>query len=134
MSAQAKRKEPVTRYVTVLFTVLLLVGCGGAPQAPQAKAPAPDTTAPAVTEVSFSKDVQPIIAASCMPCHAADGKAARYDLTSYDKVMALVVAGKADSSKIFDVLNQGKMPPAGKLDSARLATIQQWIDAGAKNN
>ena len=46
----------------------------------------------------------------------------------------LVVPGKADSSKLFQVLQSGKMPPAGKLGSAKLATIRQWIDEGAKDN
>jgi mono/diheme cytochrome c family protein len=133
MSTRIKRKEPVTNYVIAFCSALLLVGCG-TPQQPQAKAPVTDTTQPAAVEVSFSKDVQPIFAASCMPCHAPGGGAARYDLTAYDKVAALVVAGKADSSKLFTVLNQGRMPPSGKLDSSRLATVRKWIDQGAKNN
>jgi mono/diheme cytochrome c family protein len=119
----------------VALVALLLIGCGGGnvPQ-PQANAPAPDTVKPAAVEVSYSKDIQPIFTASCMPCHSGADAKARYDLTAYDKVVTLVVAGKADSSKLFSVLNDGKMPPPGKLDAAKLATIRRWIAQGAKNN
>ncbi len=123
------------KYLTVFaVAVLLFAGCGGKPTQPQAKAPVQDEPEPAAAEVSFSRDVQPIFSASCMPCHAPGGGAAKYDLTSYDKVATLVEPGKSGSSKLFTVLDQGKMPPSGKLDSAKLTAVQKWIDEGAKNN
>jgi uncharacterized membrane protein len=120
------------RALAVLSVVLLLVGCGSQP-APAPKAeqtPAPDTTAPAPV---LAHEVQSIITANCLPCHAAGGSAAKYDLTSPEGLAKLVVPGKADSSKLYQVLASGKMPPAGKLDSAKLATIQKWINEGAKD-
>ena len=82
----------------------------------------------------LAHEVQSIITTSCLPCHAPGGQAAKYDLTSPERLAKLVVPGKADSSKLFQVLQSGKMPPAGKLGSAKLATIRQWIDEGAKDN
>jgi uncharacterized membrane protein len=119
--------------LAVMFVALLFVGCGSQPApvpAPKAEeTPAPDTTAPALV---LAHEVQSIITASCLPCHAAGGKAEKYDLTSPEGLAKLVVPGKADSSKLYQVVRDGKMPPAGKLDSAKLSTIQKWIGEGAK--
>lgn len=121
------------RALAVLFVVLFFVGCGSQPAAPAPKAEqttAPDTTAPAVV---LAHEVQSIIAASCLPCHSAGGNAAKYDLTTPENLAKLVVPGKPDSSKLYQVLASGKMPPSGKLDSARLATFHKWISEGAKD-
>ena len=122
------------RALAILFVVLLFVGCGSQPApAPAPKAeetPAPDTTAPAPV---LAHEVQSIVTASCLPCHAAGGNAAKYDLTTPENLAKLVVPGKPDSSKLYQVLASGKMPPAGKLDSAKLATFHKWISEGAKD-
>ena len=120
------------RALAILFVTLLLVGCGSQP----ARAPAPKAEeTPAPVEVSFAKDVQSIVTANCLPCHSgAKDAAAKSNWTTYDGVMADVVAGNPDSSKFYQMLRDGKMPPSGKLDSTKLATIQRWINEGAKNN
>lgn len=120
------------RALAVLSVVLLLVGCGSQPTpAPKAEqTPVPDTTAPAVV---LAHEVQSIVTASCLPCHAAGGSAAKYDLTTPEGLAKLVVPGNADSSKLYQVLASGKMPPSGKLDSARLATFHKWISKGVKD-
>lgn len=123
------------RVLAVLSVALLLVGCGSQPAAPAApeaeQAPVPDTTAPAPV---LAHEVQSIITASCLPCHAAGGSAAKYDLTSAEGLAKLIVPGMPDSSKLYQMVRDGKMPPSGKLDSAKLATIQKWISEGAKSN
>ena len=122
------------KYVVALAAALLLIGCGGG-EKPQAQTPPTDTARPAVVEASFAKDVAPIFAANCMPCHsgAADAKS-KYDLSRFDGVVKNVVAGKPDSSKLHTMLFEGKMPPTGPLDAAKVATIKKWVDEGAKNN
>lgn len=122
------------RTLAVLFVALLLIGCGGGTE-PQARAPAPDTTKPAVVEISFAKDIQSIVTASCLPCHsgAKDAKS-KYNWTTYEGVIAEVVPGKPDSSKFYQMLSAGTMPPAGKLDAAKLDIVNKWITEGAKNN
>jgi len=121
--------------LAVMFAALLLVGCGSQPApAPARKAeepPAHDTTQPAMV---LAHEVQSIVTASCLPCHAAGGSAAKYDLTTPEGLAKLVVPGMPDSSKLYQVVRDGKMPPSGKLDSAKLATIQQWINESAGDN
>jgi hypothetical protein len=121
--------------LALFFAILLVVGCGSQPAAPKAETPA-------TSDVSFAKDVQPILAQTCMPCHSvgADAKS-KYVLTGYEGVMgtgkdsvANVFAGNPDSSVLYELLQTGKMPPAGPLDPAKVATVQNWINEGAKNN
>jgi hypothetical protein len=124
------------RALAMLFVALLLVGCGSQPAAPAAPK----------AEVTFAKDVQPILSQTCMPCHAG-GKDARgsYDLTSYAGVMGNgldsipdVIPGNADSSFLYLRVNGVLKPQMPKerppLSAAQLATIKKWIDGGAKNN
>jgi uncharacterized membrane protein len=116
--------------LAVMFVALLLVGCGSQPApAPEAEEPpASDTTQPATV---LAHEVQSIVTSSCLPCHAAGGKAEEYDLTSPEGLAKMVVPGSADSSKLYQVVRDGRMPPTGRLDSAKVATIQKWIDEGA---
>ena len=92
-----------------------------------------------VGEVSFSQDVQPILATYCYfpgtnnPCHISgsfDG-----DFTSYDGV-----AAKAALIRNRAVI-QRNMPPENSTegpieiaDPCDITLIQMWIDEGAKNN
>jgi len=125
------------KVLALLFAALLIAGCGNQPAAPAPKA---ETAAPA--EVSFAKDVQPILTQSCMPCHSggADAKS-KYVLTGYEGVMgtgkdsvANVFAGNADSSVLYQMLKICKMPPAGPLPTDKVDLVKKWIDQGAKNN
>jgi len=118
------------RVATLLCFALLLAGCGSKPvPAPVVRPPEPDTAG-----VTFSKDIQPVFAAGCVPCHAAGGGAAKYPVTTYGGAAALVKPGNPDSSKLYQILVEGKMPPSGRLDSTTLAKVREWIVAGARND
>ena len=124
------------RLLAALFTTLLLFGCGGRPSpAPAPKtqqATASETDKSMATPVSFAKDIQSLAATSCMPCHAGANSSRNW--TVYQNVNAIVVAGNPESSKFFQVLNDGRMPPGRKLDSTKIALVYRWIRQGAKNN
>jgi hypothetical protein len=124
------------RALAILFVTLLFVGCGSQPAAPAAPK----------AEVTFAKDIQPMLSQTCMPCHAG-GKDAKgsYDLTGYAGVMGNgsdsipdVIPGKADSSLLYLRLTgalQPQMPKARPpLNAGQLTTVKKWIDQGAKNN
>jgi hypothetical protein len=128
--------------LALLFAALLIAGCGSQPAAPAT----PKTETPATADVSFAKDIQPILTQTCMPCHAG-GKDARgsYDLTCYSGTMGNgsdsipnVIPGNADSSTLYLRLTGAVAPQMPKarppLDAGQLTTIKKWIDQGAKNN
>lgn len=94
-------------------------------------------------DVTFSKDVWPILQARCAECHAADG--AEGDLR-FDLGRAAVEGGghtgrpifgsSADESELIRRITSTKpgyrMPKKGpRLPDSEIATLTQWIDSGA---
>lgn len=107
-------------------------------------------------QVSFKKDVFPIIDKRCLSCHAEDeDNPSELSLDTYAMLMAggkhgkPVVPGKSAESMLVKKL--GEEPPFGKrmplnkkkridegtakwLSDADVKTIVDWIDQGAKDN
>ena len=110
------------------------------------------------SEVSYSKDVQPIFEKYCFECHDHSGEgvvASGFSVRDYDSVMKgtelgqVVVAGSSMSSTLYLVVAQKTapeihMPPhhrqawaegrGSPLSADDVGIIQAWIDQGAKNN
>ncbi|MES2780247.1 MAG: hypothetical protein V4651_10165 [Bacteroidota bacterium] len=80
------------------------------------------------TVVTYTSDIQPLIAANCaVPgCHVAG--ATFPDLSSYTGLKNNITAVKTRA------IDQQTMPAAGPMSSADIAKLQSWIDAGALNN
>lgn len=106
---------------------------------------------PAPVEVSFKRDVQPILEDYCVNCHKPGGKGyvkSGLDLTSYQGTMkgtrfgAVVIPGNSEAStftKLLTGTNHGlKMPMglngSGTLDRQYILTLRKWVKQGAKNN
>ena len=109
-------------------------------------------------KVSFSADVQPVLAANCAGCHSgyAEGETSTgLNVTDYASLMhgtrlgEVVVPGSAASSTLYLVVSgesapEIQMPPhheeslaegrGAPLDKAEVRLIKDWIDQGAKNN
>ena len=108
--------------------------------------------------VSFSQDVQPILAEACLQCHmqTAEGESASgLALASYDDLMAgtrfgkVVVPGSRASSVLYQTVAgltapEIRMPPHHEesfaegrgtpLTRAQIDLIGTWIDQGALDN
>lgn len=111
---------------------LVLAGCGQAP------------------DVSYAKDVSPILDKHCKSCHVA-GQAgyvvSGLELASYETLMKgtqygpVVLPGDPLTS-VLVMLIEGRADPslrmphgnAKPLDPADIATIRKWVEQGAKNN
>ena len=129
---------------TIMVLLGLLVSACGSPSSevqPAAKTVAATIDTPAKVEVSFAKDITPILETSCVKCHGVEKVSRGLDLTTYDKAMAgsikgpVITAGDAENSLLYKLLVQGKMPKQGtKLTQAQIETIKAWIAQGALNN
>ncbi|MBL0342473.1 MAG: hypothetical protein IPP71_17165 [Bacteroidetes bacterium] len=93
-------------------------------------------------ELSFTNDVQPIIAANCTQsgCHnSSDGGS--FSLETYESVLGKVSPGNGRKSSIYRsitgrALEGGFMPqsPSQPLSEDQIRTIFVWIEQGALNN
>jgi hypothetical protein len=100
-------------------------------------------------EVSFSRDVQPILNENCRECHTPGGagfQASGLDVTSYQALMKggkygpLVIPGDAFTSTL-NMLVEGRADPSlqmphnrKKLSDQDIQILKDWVDQGAKNN
>ncbi|MFN5346248.1 MAG: hypothetical protein ACK44N_12455 [Bacteroidota bacterium] len=83
--------------------------------------------------VTFSKDIKPIIDANCINCH--NGGA--IDLTNYSGVKAKIndsTLYKSISYSYTGANSSKNMPSSGKLDDCSINKVKAWIDEGALNN
>ena len=109
-------------------------------------------------EISYSKDVKPIINTSCLECHDGKGEGSEESgliLATYDDLMQgtkfgqIVVPGDSGSSTLYRLIGHKadpkiQMPPHHKetvaskrmsaLTDKQIENIKTWIDQGAKNN
>ncbi len=105
------------------------------------------TTAPSDVPVdpSYATDVQPIFSANCVTCHGTSSPSGGYSLTSYagatgpgSDTVPNAIPNSTDSSKLYRRVTGAQPPqmPLGQpaLDTAKIATIRNWINKGAKNN
>ena len=82
----------------------------------------------------FEKKIRPIFAANCVVCHGAKAPMGGLNLSSAASIGAAVIAGDPEHSRLYEALTYAgkvKMPPSGKLPEAEIATIREWITAGA---
>ena len=110
---------------------------------------AAELTACSPRNVSYRRDVQPILAKNCSECHAP-GKpgfeASGFDTTSHQNLMkggkfgALVKPGDAFTSA-FNMLVEGRAHPSiqmphgrEKLPDRDIEILKIWVNEGARNN
>jgi cytochrome c553 len=95
---------------------------------------------PSVGEVTFEKQVRPILKAYCFECHG-EGDKLKADLDL--RLRRLIVKGgesgpavqpgSLDDSLLYKLVQRGKMPPTKKkLSRDEVALISRWIATGAK--
>jgi Planctomycete cytochrome C/WD domain, G-beta repeat len=94
--------------------------------------------------VSFINDVAPILKENCFACHDAKKKSGKFDMTSFEKLMAggangdPIAKGKPEASDLHSLMvtkDQRRMPPRDKGEAVpkdKAAVVAQWIKEGAK--
>ena len=124
-----KKNITVIIFIT-LFSVVEMISCTHNSQ---------------IQEVSFSKDIIPILTASCVigsGCHlGANGINQGVDLDSADAYKSiidknLVSVSNPSSSLLYAEVEEGQMPlaPIPLLSAGQQKLILEWIEQGAKNN
>ena len=99
-------------------------------------------------EISFNRDIRPILSENCFACHGPDAVGRKADLRLDQETVAVVssenpdgsiVRGKPDESelvaRVFSTDPDDIMPPPDshkKLTSEQRQLLQQWIEEGAE--
>lgn len=98
----------------------------------------PKTPTPMPGEISFTKQVAPILVAKCGNCHVRNARG-MFSMANYETLMRgnndgkVLFAGDAKNSRIIEVIESGDMPRGGlKVSDDERQTLVKWIDAGAK--
>ena len=105
---------------------------------------------PSAREVSYSRDVAPILEQNCKSCHMpgqAGYVVSGFELRDYETLMKgtqygpVVLPGDPLTS-VLVMLIEGRADPslrmphgdAKPLERAEIETIRRWVEQGAKNN
>jgi mono/diheme cytochrome c family protein len=99
------------------------------------------TDAAPSAEVSYAKDVRPILESRCATCHMGDFVSEGLDMNTYESLMVgsqngpVIIPGDASASLLVQKVTDGKMPKKGpRLTPAQIQIIKDWIESGALNN
>lgn len=94
-------------------------------------------------EVSFSRDVQPVLAKNCFACHGPDAEDRQADLRLDERAAAIemkaIIPGQPEQSelirRIFSTDASEVMPPPDShksLTEGEKETLRKWIESGAE--
>lgn len=92
-------------------------------------------------ELTFERDVRPILKTHCFHCHGegeklkggVDLRLRRLMLHPADDGAEVMVPGKPEESEMVHLVRTGEMPKKGKkLTPSEVATLERWIANGAK--
>ncbi len=77
--------------------------------------------------ISFALHIEPMFKKYCISCHNAKFSAGKIDLSTYSKISQY-----ADNS--LKAIQNGSMPPSGKLNDSVINQFSNWILQGKHNN
>lgn len=98
----------------------------------------------ATGEISFTRDIAPILAKKCVTCHGPEKAKGNYQLHNFAALLkpgasqaAAVTPGQPTKSELFRLLvttdADDRMPQKDDpLPKAQIALVEQWIQQGAK--
>ncbi len=81
----------------------------------------------ASSTVSFKTSIDPMLSANCKSCHNSSQASGGVNLSTYANVYS-------NASSSLSAINNGSMPPNGKLSLASINNLSNWIKQGKLNN
>ena len=100
------------------ISMLLLVSC---------KKSTATVTCTSSTTISYAQEIAPLMNSSCVSCHNSSVRNGGIDLSSYSKV-------SQNATSSLSAIQNGSMPPSGKLSDASIQKLSCWISQGKQNN
>ena len=90
--------------------------------------------------IRFAQHIQPILATRCYRCHGLTVQKANLNLATVTGIQQgsesgrIIDAGNPDDSRLFQVVDDGEMPPEDEdtpLSAEQVELIRKWIAEGA---
>jgi mono/diheme cytochrome c family protein len=88
-------------------------------------------------KISYTKQVYPLLVAKCGRCHLDQSKG-KFSFATFamlekgNDAGRVIIPGKGQGSRIFEVIESGDMPRGGsKVSGPELELLVKWIDEGA---
>jgi cytochrome c553 len=84
----------------------------------------------------FKSEILPVLEKNCVQCHGDQKKMAGLDLSTFAGLMAggssgpVIAPGKPERSLLWQMIDSGKMPMAGKLSDADKQLVRTYIEQG----
>ncbi len=97
------------------------------------RAPKTCSTLPS-SQVSFSKDIFPIIQINCLQCHDAKNHFGGIVIENYMQIAESGRSGELYNSIQISSFGKAYMPRGGRLMDCEIELIQAWTKQGALNN
>lgn len=85
-------------------------------------------------EISFSKEIMPLISTNCLQCHDSKNHSDGLVFEKYKQIVLSAKSGELYDSVISINGYAPKMPKGGKLSDCETNLIKFWIQQGFKNN
>jgi len=89
--------------------------------------------------VSFKDQIAPIFHNRCVACHNVRNAQGRYNMATFDSMVAqsesgrALSPGQADQSLLVQMIEDGSMPyDADPLSEAEITLVRRWVDLGAR--
>ncbi len=95
--------------------------------------PASCSTSP-TSQVSFSRDIFPIIQTNCLQCHDAKNHYGGIVIENYTQIAESGRSGELYNTIQISSNGKAYMPKGGRLLDCEIALIQAWIKQGALKN
>jgi hypothetical protein len=146
-------KSAIIYFVYLIYIVAITLFAAGCMHKAFTTLPPPITPTPTVTttttvptcdttNVSYSRDIQPILAANCYTCHGDSAVTTGLNLQTFSTLKAYLqndfrsdgLYGSMLYNCILHAQGAQRMPPSYKLDSCSIKKIHGWLLAGAPEN
>ena len=95
---------------------------------PSAATPTTPGTTAGSTTLTYTTDVQPILASDCVRCHGPSNRQADVDLSTYASVLRTLTPGDANSLLVLATLANGPMfSQFSGNRTTKSMTIHDWV-------
>lgn len=98
----------------------------------------PWTACDTVSDISFTRQVWPLVQSNCLGCHTASNPSGGVNLSNYLQVKHYAETLSGGTPILVGTLRHQQgfvpMPPSGMLNACQLRTFELWIAQGLKNN